>query len=128
MKDWTGNKRSAYAIIGASNHSETERVDNDYYATDPKAIDYLLEKATLSNRIWECACGEGHLSKRLTELGYNVKATDLIDRGIGGVRTFFSLKNIGKAISLQIHPTNMRRNSLNMLWNSFQRGTKSLCF
>lgn len=33
--------------------------------------------------IWECACGEGHLAKRLVELGYTVWATDLVDRGYG---------------------------------------------
>lgn len=84
MKDWTGNKNTVFGIIAASNHSDTERQENDYYATDPSAIDFLLEKATLNKNIWECACGAGHLSKRLTELGYNVRSTDLIDRGIGG--------------------------------------------
>lgn len=88
MKDWTGNTKTMYSTLGASNHSESERAENDYYATDPKAIDYLLEKATLNRNIWECACGEGHLSKRLTELGYNVKSTDLIDRGLGGGTDF----------------------------------------
>lgn len=84
MKDWTGNYKSIYTTLGASNHSEGEREENDYYATDPKAIDYLLEKAMLDKNIWECACGAGHLSKRLIELGYSVKSTDLIDRGFLG--------------------------------------------
>lgn len=40
-----------------------------------------------NKNIWECAAGEGHLSKVLERYGYNVKSTDLIDRGfgIGGV-------------------------------------------
>lgn len=83
MIDWTGNQKSIYTTLGASNHTEKERETNDYYATDSKAIDVLLEKATLSHNLWECACGEGHLSKRLTELGYNVKSTDLVYRGFG---------------------------------------------
>lgn len=83
MKDLTGNKTAIFATLAASNHSEGEREINDYYATDSKAIDALLEKATLNNDLWECACGEGHLSKRLLELGYNVKSTDLIYRGFG---------------------------------------------
>ena len=37
----------------------------------------------LASNIWEPACGDGRLSKRLEELGYNVKSTDLIDRGYG---------------------------------------------
>lgn len=78
--------------IGASNHTDKDREINDYYATPPAAIDCLLEKATLDKNIWECACGQGHISKRLIELGYNVKSTDLIDRGygVGGV-DFFSV-------------------------------------
>lgn len=54
---------------------------NDYYATNPKAIDLLLEYETFDKNIWECACGEGNLSDRLKEYGYNVYSTDLIDRG-----------------------------------------------
>lgn len=84
MKDWTGNDKSVYATLGASNHTEEEREQNDYYATDPLAIDYLLDSgAKLSHNIWECACGEGHLSKQLSSFGYDVKSTDLIYRGFG---------------------------------------------
>lgn len=82
-KDWAGNKKSVYTTLGASNHTDKAREENDYYATDPIAIDALLSKATLSHNLWECACGEGHLSKRLVDLGYNVKSTDLIYRGFG---------------------------------------------
>lgn len=28
MKDWTGNKATTFATLGASNHSETERAEN----------------------------------------------------------------------------------------------------
>lgn len=74
--------------VGASNHTDKERAKQDYYATNPAAIEYLLSGgAKLSHNLWECACGEGHLSKKLESLGYNVISTDLIDRGygIGGV-------------------------------------------
>ena len=81
--NWTGNNKTVFSQLGASNHSEKERETHDYYATDSVAIDKLLEKTTLSRNVWECACGEGHLSKRLAEYGYNVKSTDLIDRGFG---------------------------------------------
>ena len=83
MRDWIGNQKTVYATLGASNHTDIEREVNDYYATDSKAIDALLEKATLSHNLWECACGAGDLSKRLSEYGYNVKSTDLIYRGFG---------------------------------------------
>lgn len=41
-KDWTGNGKSIFTTLGASNHTDKERETNDYYATDPIAIDALL--------------------------------------------------------------------------------------
>lgn len=41
-KDWTGNGKSIFTTLGASNHTDKEREINDYYATDPIAIDALL--------------------------------------------------------------------------------------
>lgn len=83
MKDWTGNSRSAHAALGARNYALEEREANDYYATEPKALELLLEEETFSKNIWECACGEGHLSKVLKAHGHKVLSTDLIDRGYG---------------------------------------------
>lgn len=62
-KDWTGNKKTTFVQLGASNHSNKERENNDYYATDPNALLLLLEQLEKDNiklhdRIWECACGE----------------------------------------------------------------------
>lgn len=87
MKNWVGNANSIYKTLGASNHTDKIRQKNDYYATEPKAIDLLLELESFNKNIWECACGEGHLSKRLIANGHDVLSTDLIDRGygIGGV-------------------------------------------
>ena len=84
-KDWTGNSKSVYTTLGASNHTEDEREQHDYYATDPIAIDVLINdaKSEINYNVWECAWGEGHLAKRLSDYGYNVTATDLIDRGFG---------------------------------------------
>lgn len=82
-KDWTGNKHSVFATLGASSHTDGSRPPNDYYATDPKAAELLLELETFSPNIWECACGEGHLSKVFEKAGYNVRSTDLVDRGFG---------------------------------------------
>lgn len=86
--DWTGNKKSTFIQLGASNHSNKEREQNDFYATDPKSLEIFLEKLDedkiyLHKNIWECACGKGHLSKVLEEKGYNVHSTDIVDRGYG---------------------------------------------
>lgn len=83
MKEWNGNGNSIYVTLGASNHTEKQREVNDYYATEPKALELLLDIEKFSDRIWECACGEGHLSKVLEARGYDVYSTDLIDRGYG---------------------------------------------
>jgi hypothetical protein len=73
-----------FRMLGASGHSIEERQADDFYATDPIAIDRLLKVHTIPDLpIWECACGEGHLSKRLTEHGYTTISTDLYDRGYG---------------------------------------------
>lgn len=86
MKDWTGNQKSTFVTLGASNHSEKDRETNDYYATDPHALEIFLNKlqedgVELHNDIWECACGEGHLSEVLKNRGYKVFSTDLMARG-----------------------------------------------
>ena len=41
-KDWVGNKNSIFKTLGASNHTDKEREENDFYATDSIAIDKLL--------------------------------------------------------------------------------------
>ena len=64
-KDWTGNSRTAHAIIGARNYATEEREENDYYATEPFATECLLQLETFSPYIWECACGGGHISEVL---------------------------------------------------------------
>jgi hypothetical protein len=82
MKDWVGN-----SSIRNCNLRSKEAEKHDYYATEPKAVELLLQNETFSKYVWECACGEGHISEVLKAHGYKVHSTDLIDRGygIGGV-------------------------------------------
>lgn len=61
--DWTGNSNSIYKTLGASNHTDKERETHDYYATEPKAMELLLEVEEFHPYVWECACGEGALSE-----------------------------------------------------------------
>lgn len=78
---------SLVGCLGASNHCENDREKDDFYATDPVAAEWLIKIEELNHNIWECAAGEGHLGKVFESHGYNVKATDIIDRGygIGGI-------------------------------------------
>lgn len=81
MKDWTGNNKAIYTCLGASNHALEERQKEDYYATDPRAAELLLEVEPDLNNIWECACGEGHLAEVFRKAGKLNLATDIVDRG-----------------------------------------------
>lgn len=65
------------------------RVKNDFYPTPKSTTEALLEKESFNNDVWECACGEGDMSKVLIEKNYNVFSSDLIDRGYGIVNFDF---------------------------------------
>lgn len=80
MTDRKGNSNSAFKILWASSHAKHERQNEDYYATDPKAVTMLFELEEFSNNIREPACWEWHLSKEMERLWKNVYSTDLIDR------------------------------------------------
>lgn len=83
MTDLKYGKKRIFTPLGSSNHVPEEREQFDYYATDPKAVEMLLELETFSPMVWEPACGEGHISKVLQAHGYEVVSTDLIYRGFG---------------------------------------------
>jgi hypothetical protein len=97
MKNWLDNrnKNTVYTTLGASSHSKDDREQYDYYATNPKCVEDLFERENFSGNIWECACGEGHLSKRMLKIGsyygLNVYSSDIIDRGYGDVLDFLSI-------------------------------------
>ena len=101
MKDWTGNGNSIFKTLGASNHTDKEREGDDFYATEPKAIDILLDyqEMSLPRRVWEPSCGTGCLSERLRERGFEVVSTDLIDRGYGkGGVNFFTQQQVPEGV------------------------------
>lgn len=81
--------RNAIKTLGASNHAEHERQVDDYYATDPIALELLLEEGIELDSVLEPCCGEGHLSKVMIEDGIDVTSSDLIDRGFGSVKSIF---------------------------------------
>ena len=59
------------------------REDNDFYPTPPDMTRALLNVETFPRVIHEPACGDGAMAHELGNAGYNVVATDLIDRGYG---------------------------------------------
>jgi hypothetical protein len=60
--------------------SDGNRELNDFYPTPPNATYELLKRVSVSGTVWECACGDGAISKLLPD---NTISTDLIYRGYG---------------------------------------------
>lgn len=81
--------------LGASNHTPEKRQPDDFYATDPLAASLLLDVEEFSGNIWECACGQGDLSKVFERAGHVVLSTDLIYRGYGCKESVDFLSYIG---------------------------------
>ena len=70
----------------AGGNPERGRVDNDFYATDPKSTKALLDNVKFEgNSFLEPCCGQGHISKLIEEYYPNaeVVSQDLVDRGYG---------------------------------------------
>ena len=101
-KDWTGNSNSIYVSLGASNHTEKVREEHDYYATEPRATELLLEVEKFSPLIWEVRCGGGHMAEVLKAAGYNVRCTDLIYRGYGEEQPIDFLQTNEKELAVDI--------------------------
>lgn len=78
MKDWTGN-----STVRNCNRRSSEAEPHDYYATEPRAVELLLEQEKFIGPVWEPACGEGHIAKVLKAHGLETYASDLVDRGYG---------------------------------------------
>ena len=62
--------------------------NKDFYPTPPLATIALCEREKFEGNIWECACGDGAISKVLEDYKYQVISTDLVDRGYGKRQDF----------------------------------------
>ena len=79
-------KEDIYRILGSSNHSESERVKDDFYATPKIAVDKLfleLEKLkiNLPEVIIEPSVGTGSIAIPFCEKGYFIMGFDITNRG-----------------------------------------------
>lgn len=80
-KDWNGNYNSLYKTLGASNHTDKERQNEDYYATEPAAAEWLIKLEYFDAKdIWECASGENHLADVFKDAGFTVRTSDIVKR------------------------------------------------
>lgn len=79
-------KRTNTFITMGANGLVSNREENDFYATEPKATELLLEKETFNKNILEPCVGMGHIRDVLVSNGYSVTATDLIYRGVDDIK------------------------------------------
>ena len=72
------------AMMAGGNPAEG-RQEDDFYPTPPGVLRALLEYEgdRIPKRVWECACGDGSMSKGLVDAGFKVASTDLAHRGYG---------------------------------------------
>lgn len=86
-------KEDIYRILGSSNHSESERVKDDFYTTPKIAVDKLfleLEKLKikLPKIIIEPSVGTGSIAIPFCEKGHSIIGFDIIDRGFPNTNIF----------------------------------------
>jgi len=74
--------KTALSIVGSSRNNG-ERQKEDFYPTPSFATKSLLSREQFNGSIWECACGDGAISKVLIECGHSVYSSDIINRGFG---------------------------------------------
>ena len=70
------------SLVGTS--TSRDRVENDYYATQPSSVEDLLLKENVHGRVLEPCVGGGHIADVLKTVADRVDCTDLIDRGYDG--------------------------------------------
>ncbi|MCM1221586.1 MAG: NAD(P)-dependent oxidoreductase [Lachnospiraceae bacterium] len=80
----TFGERKTFLTLGASKNPKSPREKLDFYATDPKAMELLLEKEKFSE-VWECAVGECHIASVLESHGILRRKSDVVDRMGGGI-------------------------------------------
>ena len=92
-------KENALAYVG--HNSKGDREKDDFYPTPKNATQALLDRQKFDGNIYECACGNGAMSKVMIDNGYNVYSSDLIDRGYGetGIDFLKSTKQVDNIVT-----------------------------
>ena len=126
----------------AGGNTAYKRVARDFYPTPPEATVALMDFLDLpkGTKIWEPACGQGHMVKVMEQMGYAVIGTDiqfgddflkaLLMNGLSPTRRFPSQSSLSRAaLSMAYHlrcylnhNTGMRRNAIRcLICNSLRR-------
>jgi hypothetical protein len=90
----------AHSIVG---FRPKGRPDNDFYPTPPEATQKLLNVEKFDGGIWECACGNGAITRVLIRNGYYVFESDIEPRN-GALQMDFLLSDALRAGSIVTNP------------------------
>lgn len=63
----------------------------DFFPTPAWATHALIDNEPFDGEIWECACGNGAMSRVLEKTGNRVRSSDLYNRGYGDAGMDFTL-------------------------------------
>lgn len=96
--------RVGRAYVHGCTPDPVNRQKDDFYPTPPIATRALLGVETFDGPIWECACGDGAISKILEAIGHSVISTDLVDRGYGTPRIDFLMEYQARAPNIVTNP------------------------
>lgn len=80
------------------------RTKDDFYPTPRRGIESLCAVEQFEGPIWEPACGTGSISSVLSEKGYEVISSDLLDRGYGENRIDFLMEWQARAPNIVTNP------------------------
>ena len=75
--------RLAKAARMGNGHDHLNQHPDGYHPTPPRGARALLARESFTGVLWECACGDGAISRILEAAGFEVISTDLVDRGYG---------------------------------------------
>ena len=75
-----------------------------FYPTPPRGARALLARESFQGVLWECACGDGAISRVLEAAGFEVVSTDLVDRGYGRGGHDFLADNVTLADHIVTNP------------------------
>lgn len=84
---------STLRVLGSTTVVGADREQHDFYATEPKAVELLLDEERFQKDILEPCCGLNHIADVLKSREYQVRTSDLIDRGVSDVtKDFFDYR------------------------------------
>jgi len=96
-----GKVNKSLSIVGFGKN----RQKHDFYPTPEYATKALLRREDFRGTTWECACGDGAISKVLKRKGYDVYSSDLYNYGYGDVNVdFLTAEPIGNFDNIITNP------------------------